>query len=247
MKLTILGSGTCIPSINRGSSGYLLETGDKRILLDCGNGTTWKLEKAGINYLDIDYIFITHFHPDHTADLIPFLFATKYPHNKQRSKPLFLYGPKGLSRFYQNLTNLYGSWMQPDELEIYEIPEELNTDHFSVKTFKTVHTEKSIGYEILHNNKRVVYTGDTGYFERLCEISDKADIFIVECSVSNSEKNDRHLCPEEITNLLKNSSPKKTVLTHFYPSMLDLNYEKIFKDIHNTEIIIAEDLMEIEV
>jgi len=90
MKLTILGSGTCIPNKKRGSSGYLLETSVSKMLLDCGSGTTWKLEQIGINYLEIDHIFFSHIHPDHTGDLVPFLFATKYSHNKKREKPLFL-------------------------------------------------------------------------------------------------------------------------------------------------------------
>jgi ribonuclease BN (tRNA processing enzyme) len=46
MRLTILGSGTCIPYRRRGSSSYALELPKSTILLDCGNGATWKLGKV---------------------------------------------------------------------------------------------------------------------------------------------------------------------------------------------------------
>jgi len=48
MKITILGSGTCIPNKRRGSSGYFIETGENKVLFDCGNGTTWKLDHIGV-------------------------------------------------------------------------------------------------------------------------------------------------------------------------------------------------------
>ena len=99
MKLHILGSGTCVPNIRRGSSGYALELSKSTILLDCGNGTTWKLGMVGVDYLKVDHIFITHFHPDHTADLIPFLFATKYPPKRQGKTTCYM----GSKRLYQVL------------------------------------------------------------------------------------------------------------------------------------------------
>jgi len=96
MKLTILGSGTRIPNSKRGSSGYSLETPKSKILLDCRSGTTWKLEKIGIDYLEIDHISFSYLHPDHTGDLVPFLFATKYSHIKKKRKTLILMGRKGV-------------------------------------------------------------------------------------------------------------------------------------------------------
>lgn len=46
MKLTILGSGTCVPYTERGSSGYALEMPGARLLLDCGSGASRKLVRA---------------------------------------------------------------------------------------------------------------------------------------------------------------------------------------------------------
>jgi predicted metal-dependent RNase len=61
MKLTILGSGTSFMNKNATASAFLLDTGEKRILIDCGPGTLVKLAKADIKLEDIDYVFITLF------------------------------------------------------------------------------------------------------------------------------------------------------------------------------------------
>lgn len=66
MKIYVLGSGTCVPYAKSGSSGYAIELSGSGLLLDCGSGTTGKLANAGINYLDIDHIFLSHLNPDDT-------------------------------------------------------------------------------------------------------------------------------------------------------------------------------------
>ncbi|MBI5183158.1 MAG: ribonuclease Z, partial [Nitrospinae bacterium] len=75
MDLIIIGSGTCVPSKRRGSPGLVIKTGRKILLFDSGSGTLGRLIQIGISYRDIDYIFYSHIHPDHVADLVPFLFA----------------------------------------------------------------------------------------------------------------------------------------------------------------------------
>ena len=73
MNVTILGSGTAVPSLERNSSGALIQEGGANTLIDFGYGTLKQLLCLGITYRDIDRIFFTHNHPDHMCDLIPFL------------------------------------------------------------------------------------------------------------------------------------------------------------------------------
>lgn len=246
MKLTVLGSGTSIPTKERGSSGYLLEVEDKLILLDCGNGIIWKLEKIGIRYLDIDHIFITHFHPDHTSDLITFFFATKNPFDKIRNKPLKICGPFGLSEFISRLLSAYGKWSKPDYLEVIEFEsDKWNFSDFEVKIFKTLHTHNSLGYIISDHNKRLVYTGDTGYFPELSEFTKNCDLLVIECSVPNRLKYSKHLCPAEIIKIISDSKPNQVLLTHIYPGT-DKQIQKEIKDadFKDCNIVLAEDFME---
>src|ERR1700756_4703279 len=140
MKLHILGSGTCVPYGRRGSSGYALRLSKSIVLLDCGNGITWKLGKVGVNYLEVDHIFLSHFHPDHTADLIPFLFATKYAYGSKREKPLHIWGGKGFKGFFSALKSAYNDWIVPTNLNIEELEEgTVKFDDFTVSARRTIH------------------------------------------------------------------------------------------------------------
>ena len=249
VKLTVLGSGTCVPHKKRGSSGYLLSTDTGAALFDCGNGAVWKLEKIGVDYLEIDNVFITHFHPDHTSDLIPLLFATRYPYGKKRVKPLGIWGPEGFSEFVEKLRAPYGNWVRPELVEIHEMgKKKQEISDLEIKTFKTVHTENSVGYVIHALGKKIVYTGDTGYFPGLRKAASEADIFVTECALPDSEKMAVHMTPSDIAEILRGSGPKKIVLSHLYPSMdgRDLPEEiKTLSGNSETEIIVAKDLMEI--
>lgn len=70
MKLTILGSGTCVPAVERGSPANYLEIGGKQILIDCGPGTVRQIVESKLDYRKVDIVFVTHFHNDHTSDLV---------------------------------------------------------------------------------------------------------------------------------------------------------------------------------
>ena len=76
--LTILGSGTCVPSLTRNSCSFLLQTGGQNLLFDCGSGVMRRLLEIGVTIYDISHIFISHFHPDHIGELASFFFALKY-------------------------------------------------------------------------------------------------------------------------------------------------------------------------
>ena len=248
-KLTVLGSGTCVPHEKRGSSGYLLRSGARAALLDCGNGTVWKLEKTGVDYLSIDHVLITHFHPDHTSDLVPLLFATKYPYRRKRKKPLRIWGPEGFADFMEKLRSPYGEWLEPDMVEIAEAGRnKRDIGGLEVETFGTAHTENSVGYSIRAGGKKIVYTGDTGYFPGLRDAAAGADLFVTECALPDSEKMKAHMTPSDIAEILRGASPSKMVLSHLYSSMDGKNLAEEIRTLSGnveTEIIAAEDFMEI--
>lgn len=249
MKLTILGSGTCIPNSDRGSSGYLVQTDDSKILLDCGNGTTWKLEKIGVNYLQIDHIFFSHIHPDHTGDLVPFLFATKYNHLSKREKPLYLWGGAGFIKFFDALKTAYGQWIVPQGLCIEEIQGGSESFHdFNILTTKVPHFEGSLAYKITSREKTLVYSGDTDYSESLINLASKCDLLVIECALAKDEyKRKGHLTPSEVIKTVNEAKPKKVVVTHFYPECDQENVVERIRNNVDPEVIEARDLLELEI
>jgi ribonuclease BN (tRNA processing enzyme) len=247
MKLTILGSGTCIPNTKRGSSGYLLETPNSKILLDCGSGTTWKLEETGINYLEIDHIFFSHLHPDHTGDLVPFLFATKYSHNKEREKPLFLWGGAGFNKFFNALKKAYGNWIVPEGLSFDEFKGGSDSfNDFKITAAKTPHIEGSLAYKVESEGKSIVYSGDTDYSESLINLTANADLLIIECALPNDRsKMKGHLTPKEVIKTVNESRPKKVVITHLYPECDEESVIETIRDNVDIEVLEAQDLLRI--
>lgn len=248
MKLFILGSGTCVPYERRGSSGYALKLTKSTLLLDCGNGTTWKLGKVGINYLEVDHIFLSHFHPDHTADLIPFLFATKYGQGPQRNKPLYIRGAKGFINFLSALEKAYKGWLIPDELNLEEIEEGMiKFDDFTLIARKTAHIESSLAYRIECQGKSLVYSGDTDYSKPLVELAKDADALIIECSLPDELKVAGHLTPTEVVKIAHDSRAKKIIISHLYPICDERDVISLIRGHTDADVILAEDLLEVEI
>ncbi len=70
MQLTILGSGSAMPTKQRFHSSQLLEMRNKQFLIDCGEGTQNRLIANGIRTTRLNHIFISHLHGDHCFGLI---------------------------------------------------------------------------------------------------------------------------------------------------------------------------------
>src|SRR5438309_1982081 len=109
MKLTILGSGTLVPSGSRNSAGYFVELPDAWIMLDCGAGTLHALERYGLPWEQITHLFISHFHVDHAGELASLLFAFRHGMKTKRLEPFTIIGPRGLDRLIEGLKLAYGA------------------------------------------------------------------------------------------------------------------------------------------
>jgi ribonuclease BN (tRNA processing enzyme) len=250
IAVTILGSGTCVPSLRRSSCAVLMETGGKRLLFDAGAGTLRRMLECGVSIFDISYIFFSHFHPDHTAELVPFLFATKYFEQRHRDTPLTLIAGKGFCAFYQALKQAYGTWIELDTdiLSVAEMntqaPGCLEFDHFSVCTRPAAHNPESISYRIVSpSGYSVVYSGDTDYTENLITLAADAQILICECSHADAEKVQGHLSPSLAGSIATSAGVKKLVLTHFYPRCDMFDIEKECRKTYKGELVLAEDLL----
>ena len=113
MEVTILGSGTAIPIIDRASPSFaLFVKKEPPMLLDAGPGTLRQLTRLGISHEAIGRIFLTHFHPDHCADLIHLFFATRNPRVLKRRKPFVLIGPSGLKDFVASLHRAFDASLE---------------------------------------------------------------------------------------------------------------------------------------
>jgi len=246
MKLLVLGSGTCVPSLTRNAPAYFLAADDYRLLIDIGNTTLQQLVKAGIPYQEIDVIFITHTHPDHVSGLLPFLHALKATPVSTRTKELSIIGPRGILDFYDRCI---ATIMKPPatfSITITEMHDHLALGSILVESIPTVHTETSIAYRFTENNRTMVYTGDCDYDDSLIGFSNDSDLLVIDCSFPNDMKAAGHLTPQECGIVAREAGVKKMLLTHIYPTDKP---ETIRVDECRAEfggeILLAHDLMEL--
>ena len=248
MYLIILGSGTCVPSLKRNAPGYYLEVLDKNILIDCGSGTILQLERAGKSYKDIDAVFITHTHPDHISDLMPFIHALLATPGFKREKDLFIVGPRNFKKFYESCISRVLKKPKSFTLDVIEIEDKLNLGYLHVFSKKTVHSENSIAYRFEDGEKSIVITGDCDYDEWVVELSKDADLLIIDCSFPDAMKAPGHLTPKECGRVAKTAKVKKLILSHLYPSSYpDSERLKECKAVFDGDVLLAEDLMEVNI
>jgi len=252
MKVIILGSGTAIPIKDRGSPSLALFVDDHPILFDMGPGTLGRMARLGMGPEKIEKIFLTHFHPDHTADLIHFLFACRNPEILKRRSPFRISGPAGLHLFIKALQSAYPDWlnfssetMQIEELSSTENREQ-NHGHYRIRTAPTNHTPQSLAYRIEDNaGKAVVISGDTGFCNPVIQLAKDADVLILEAAFPDDYPVEGHLTPSLAGRMARLAGVKRLVLTHFYPECLKTDIAAQCRRIWHGELTLAEDLLQI--
>lgn len=226
MRLTTLGTGTISLLADRVCAGHLVETGGVRLLLDVGSGVAHRLAEHGCDWWGITHVAITHFHADHVGDLPTLLFAWKYGRLPGREAPLVIIGPAGTAALLDRMAAAFGDWVTAPgfPLTVREVgPDEwvdLAPD-VRLQAHPVPHTVESVAYSVVHASRRMVYTGDTGADAGLADWAAGCDLLLAECSLPLRMAIPQHLTPESCGALAAAARPKRLVLTHFYPPVLD--------------------------
>jgi len=104
-RVTLLGTGDPQPLIIRFGPSILVQAGSKNLLFDASRGCMQRLNQLKIAYKDIDALFLTHLHSDHTVGL-PDLWLTEWLLSR-RSNPLDIFGPIGTQDMTRHLEKAY--------------------------------------------------------------------------------------------------------------------------------------------
>ena len=220
-RVRALGTGTIAFSPSRSCSGYFVEAGDTRLLMDCGSGITRRLAELEIEWQRITHVALTHFHIDHHGDLPTLIFALKYGMLPSRSAPLEIVGPIGTASLLDRLAAAYGEWVTapgfPIAVRELEPGTLLDLGGATITPFKVPHTPESVAYSISRGGRRMVYTGDTGVCPELGVWARDCDLLIAECSLPTNMAIAEHLTPEQAGELGMMARPRLLALTHFYP------------------------------
>ena len=222
MRLTTIGTGTAAPHPRRVQSGTLVESGDVRLLIDCGSGVVFRMAEFGLGWESVTDVALTHFHADHTSDLANLVYAWRYGLLPPRSAPARLIGPAGLAERLAAMIAVFGVSLleSPPPLTVVELDagEELPlSEGVLLAARKVPHTEESVAYSVSGSGRRVVVTGDTGFDDELGAWAEGCDVLLAECSLPDSLALPTHLTPRQCGRLAERARPGLLALTHFYP------------------------------
>jgi ribonuclease Z len=276
MRVTLLGTGTPVPSPTRFGYSTLVEAGDQKLVFDFGRGVTIRLAQLKIPFGSIDAHFLTHFHSDHLVGL-PDLWLTGWlrPAYGNRNAPFVLYGPPGLKILTRGLTEAFvrdieirkADERDPDSgiaFEVHEALPGLIYDNGGVKVtaFNNDHgplVTPSYGYKIEYAGRTVVLSGDTRYSEAVVSAARGADL-LVHCVTlipdALIQQNPGykaillHLAsPEDAGRTFAEARPKLAVFSH-----IGLNGDATEQDlvsrtraIYDGPLVVGKDLMSIAV
>ncbi|MGZ0152660.1 MBL fold metallo-hydrolase [Kribbella sp. WER1] len=180
LRLTVLGSATPYPSADNPCSGYLVASGGTRIWMDAGTGTLGPLQRH-TRLDELDAIWISHLHADHSADLLTAYYGALYA-DVTLPAPIPLYGPPGIAdRLAGFLTN--GPTRSPVE-SAFAITELYDGHAVTVGSVRL--TSRAVEHGLpafavrLESGSSLVYSGDTAPCTALRELADGCDVLLCE-------------------------------------------------------------------
>lgn len=147
LDICLLGTGGMMPLPYRWLTSLMARYNGTSILIDCGEGTQIAMKEKGWSPKPIDVICFTHFHADHISGLPGMLLTMG---NAERTKPLLLVGPKGLTKVVNALRVIAPEL--PFEIRCQELTEPQQTiafDGFHINAYKVNHNVICYGYSIV--------------------------------------------------------------------------------------------------
>ncbi len=146
LDVCLLGTSGMLPLPNRWLTALMTRYNGSSLLIDCGEGTQIAIKEKGWSFNPIDVICFTHYHADHISGLPGLLLTIG---NSDRTEPVTLIGPKGLSRVVSSLRVIAPEL--PYELKCIEInnpQEHFSINGYEIDAFKVNHTVTCYGYSI---------------------------------------------------------------------------------------------------
>lgn len=269
ITVTMTGTGSPRPEIDRSGPSQVLSIGDQHILIDCGENVVRQIQKANIPLNQINYLFMTHLHADHLYGYGHFLVAGWGSGRKE----LTVVGPKGTKRFHELMLEIFKDdigyrtslGFSPEgimDVRVIEIEEpgeiELSDFPATVTAANMIHNVPTFGYRFQVGSQAVVISGDTAPTDELVKLAQGADILVQDaCLTTTSMYNTttrpemkkvwenlqkEHCTPIEAAETAKKAGVKQLILTHFLPG---IDVEEIYREateVFSGTVVVPNDL-----
>jgi ribonuclease BN (tRNA processing enzyme) len=221
VRLTVVGCSPAWPNPDGAHSGYRVEAGGGRLLLDCGPGVLARL-RTEADWPEIDAVAITHFHLDHWGDLVPWVWGALYLHGRGHdlAKPELWVPPGGIAM----LERFGGMLGFPDMFERVFEPREyaagvaFDAAGCTLSATAVPHYRvEAYALRVSAGGRTLAYSGDSGPSEALAASAEAADLFICEATLLSGELDGEprgHLSLEEALSAFEASGATELLLTH---------------------------------
>jgi ribonuclease BN (tRNA processing enzyme) len=214
MRITVLGKSPAWQDAGGACSGYLIEGGGVRVLLDCGPGVFAKL-RSRLDYVDVDAVVISHLHADHVNDLVPFASALRYGTRPAVAPRLIV--PPGARDVLATLCE--GGSMRREHIagafafELYDPADTVDIAGLRVRFRPVPHFVPCNAVEIADGRARLTFSADCGPNDALVEFAADTGLLLVEATLPVPDEG--HLTPREAGEHGARSGARRVVLTHF--------------------------------
>lgn len=196
------------------------EEGETKLLLDCGPGVLGQLQRH-VHYRQLSAVVITHLHPDHFFDLVPFRYGLKYGPHEGEPRPPHLYLPPGG-------THILLEVMRPLDpsptffSELFQVSEfdpqaELRVGGLRLRFAPVRHYTPTYAVAVFGDGGKVAFSSDTGPCEELVALAQGADLFLCEATLltrSESWGDWGHMSAGEAGEAAQRAGVRRLVLTH---------------------------------
>jgi ribonuclease Z len=146
LDVVFLGTSGSMPTAQRAPSATLVRRGGDRLLFDCAEGTQRQLLRSDVGLVDLEEIFLTHFHADHFLGLPGMLKTFSL---RARETPIAVYGPVGLIDLIASLRRVVGRLTFPLDLVELSPGDSLGRDGYRLETFAVDHGSVGVGYAMI--------------------------------------------------------------------------------------------------
>lgn len=191
-----------VPNPDRAEASSVLTYGETTIVVDAGDAVAWQLAKAGVSLGDVQTVFLSHLHFDHTGGLFALLsqrFQINYP------GVVTIYGPEGTRKTVEGLVKamdpMYedGGWIlakiqdsPAEKVKVVELTDgsKVTLDDIQVSVSRNSHfilAEKEgdskvrgLSFRFDLPDRSIVYTGDTGPSDDVTKLAMGADVLMTE-------------------------------------------------------------------